>query len=226
VQGFLTAAQAAGLTCALGDGSWVHADAVAALAKRIIETLERFHTANPARLGMGRQDLLAAAEAHPAVLDLALARLLKEGAVRQEGQVLAMSGRGSALSDDDRQLCQRIAVVLLSAGLAPPGPAELADSLGVAANRVATMLRVLVDGGTVVELQDKLVMHRDAVEQAKQVALKLLAASPRFTTMAFRDALGVSRKYAVPLLDYLDKVRFTVRSGSTRTAGVEARKRL
>ena len=44
--------------------------------------------------------------------------------------------------------------------------------------------------------------------------------------MEFRDALGVSRKYAVPLLDYLDRTRFTVRSGNERTPGVEARKLL
>ena len=44
--------------------------------------------------------------------------------------------------------------------------------------------------------------------------------------MDFRDALGVSRKYAVPLLDYLDKLRFTVRSGHDRSPGVEARKRM
>ena len=44
--------------------------------------------------------------------------------------------------------------------------------------------------------------------------------------MEFRDALAVSRKYAVPLLDYLDKIRFTVRSGHDRTPGVEAKKTL
>ena len=44
--------------------------------------------------------------------------------------------------------------------------------------------------------------------------------------MDFRDALGVSRKFAVPLVDYLDKIRFTVRSGNNRTPGVEAKKLL
>jgi len=47
---------------------------------------------------------------------------------------------------------------------------------------------------------------------------------PAFTTMGFRDALGVRRKYAVPLLDYLDATRFTTRDGHNRTPGAEARK--
>ena len=69
-------------------------------------------------------------------------------------------------------------------------------------------------------------MHRDAVEAGKQTALKLFRRAPAFSTMEFRDALGVSRKFAVPLVDYLDKIRFTVRSGNNRTPGAEAKKLL
>ena len=66
-------------------------------------------------------------------------------------------------------------------------------------------------------------MHREAVDRAREVALGLFRRAPSFTTMAFRDALGVSRKFAVPLLDHLDKVRFTARRGHDRSPGVEAR---
>ena len=66
----------------------------------------------------------------------------------------------------------------------------------------------------------------DALEAAKQEALRLFGQKRSFSTMEFRDALGVSRKHAVPLLDYLDKIRFSVRSGHDRTPGVEARKLL
>ena len=56
------------------------------------------------------------------------------------------------------------------------------------------------------------------------MALRLFQGKPSFSTMDFRDALGVSRKYAVPLLDHLDKLRFTVRSANERTPGAEAKK--
>ena len=64
------------------------------------------------------------------------------------------------------------------------------------------------------------------MQEARTVVLKLFSKAPAFSTMDFRDALGVSRKYAVPLLDYLDSVRFTVRTGNQRTPGAEARKEL
>jgi len=78
----------------------------------------------------------------------------------------------------------------------------------------------------VVRLDEQIWMHRDAVEAGRQTALKLFRRAPAFSTMEFRDALGVSRKFAVPLLDYLDKTRFTIRSGHQRTPGAEAKKLL
>jgi len=77
-----------------------------------------------------------------------------------------------------------------------------------------------------VRLDERVWMHRDAVEAGRQTALQLFRRGASFSTMEFRDALGVSRKFAVPLLDHLDKVRFTVRSGHHRTPGVEAKKLL
>ena len=68
--------------------------------------------------------------------------------------------------------------------------------------------------------------HAEAVEQAKNVVLELFAGKGSFETVEFRDKLGVSRKYAVPLLDYFDTISLTVRSGSRRTPGTEAKKRL
>jgi selenocysteine-specific elongation factor len=86
------------------------------------------------------------------------------------------------------------------------------------------MIRLLVDQGVLVRLEDKLFMHRDAVAAARKVVIDLFVKSGSFETVTYRDALGVSRKFAVPLLDYFDTIRLTARSGSRRTPGVEARK--
>jgi selenocysteine-specific elongation factor len=90
--------------------------------------------------------------------------------------------------------------------------------------RIEKVLGLLVERAVLVRLDPKTFIHRDAIESAKAVVLRLFGKKPSFSTMDFRDAVDVSRKYAVPLLDYLDKIRFTVRSGHDRTAGAEARK--
>jgi selenocysteine-specific elongation factor len=88
--------------------------------------------------------------------------------------------------------------------------------------KIEKLMNLLADKAVLVRLDPKTFVHRDALASAKQLVLRLFSKKSSFSTMEFRDALGVSRKYAVPLLDYLDKIRFTVRSGHDRTRGAEA----
>src|ERR1019366_5717896 len=124
------------------------------------------------------------------------------------------------------QLCDQIAAKLQQAGWSPPGLEELAAAANEPLPRVVAMARLLAERDVLVRLDDRTWMHRNAVEAGKQNALKLFRRAPAFSTMEFRDALGVSRKFAVPLVDYLDKIRFTVRSGNNRTPEAKAKKLL
>ena len=99
-------------------------------------------------------------------------------------------------------------------------------TLHLRADHFNRLLTLLAADGKLVKVAPELLMHRDAVTEARACALRLFMKAHQFTTMDFRDALGVSRKYAVPLLDYLDTVRVTVRSGNVRTPGSEAKKAL
>ena len=214
-----------GVVVAVGE-RFVHRDVVNAAAGRLREALEAFHSANPRRAGIAPADLVETVGVTPAVFDLALDRLVAEGAAVRSGEVVALAGRGPRLSPQDEALSGRVESVLREGGLAPPGPAEIAEMLGAPPERVAAMIRLLADEGRVVPLNDKVVMHREAVESARRAVLGLFAGKAGFETTEFRDALGVSRKFAVPLLDYFDTVRLTVRTGSRRTPGAEARRAL
>jgi selenocysteine-specific elongation factor len=209
-------------------GGWLHRDVIHNTATDILAAIQAFHSANPQRAGIGREELLAGLKTNSELLDLAVASLLQTKQLERNGTFpfLAQAGWNARLDDRDQRLCDQIAAKLQQAGWAPPSTEELAAALGELLPRVGAMMRLLVERGLVVRLDDRVWMHRDAVEAGKQTALKLFARAPMFSTMDFRDALGVSRKYAVPLVDYLDKVRFTVRSGNNRTPGAEAKKLL
>ena len=211
----------------------VHRDVIRDAAARITECLEAFHDANPMRLGMDAADLSRPVRARMGevhggrgVVGPALDGLIADGKVERHGSVVSLAGRGARVSAEDARLREQVSSALRDAGLTPPAPAAIAASLDADAHRVAALVRLLGDEGTLVRLDENLVMHREAVEKARQVALGLFAASGGFSTVEFRDALGVSRKYAVPLLDYFDTVRLTVRSGSRRTPGAEAKRLL
>ena len=204
----------------------VHRDVIRDAVARITERLEGFHDANPMRLGMDAADLAREVDGGRGVVGPALDGLIADGKVERHESVVSLAGRGARVSAEDARLREQVASALRDAGLTPPPPEAIAASLSADADRVAALVRLLGDEGTLVRLDENLAMHREAVEKARQVALGLFAASGGFSTVEFRDALGVSRKYAVPLLDYFDTVRLTVRSGSRRTPGAEAKRLL
>ena len=207
-----------------GANHYVHGELVAKLAQRVTAELDEFHAANPHRLGMELADLAAALEAPGELLDLAVAELLQTKAIELSGGVVLLPGKGARLSDRDREVCRQIEQRLQLSRLQPPTVAELTAAIAANEAHVRQMIRLLVDQGALVRLEDNLFMHRDAVAAARKVAIDLFVKSGSFETVAYRDALGVSRKFAVPLLDYFDTIRLTARSGSRRTPGVEARK--
>jgi selenocysteine-specific elongation factor len=216
----------AGIAVTTSGGAWLHRDLIRKTAIDMVAAIQSFHSANPQRAGIAREELLASLKANGEVLDLAITSLMQAKQLERNGTFLAQAGWNARLDDRDQRLCDKIATKLQEARWAPPDAKELAEAMGEPLTRVSAMMRLLTERGLLVRLDDRISMHRDAVEAGKQTALGLFASAPMFSTMDFRDALGVSRKYAVPLVDYLDKIRFTVRSANNRTPGVEAKKLL
>ncbi len=206
-------------------GAFVHAELLEQTGRTICENLRQFHDTNPSRIGMETAELKAALgeDTDAKVFDAALGRLLAAGAVEKQGTVISLAGRGAKISEKDRLLAEKIEKTLAVAGLQPPLPDDLASTAGIDRRKAEEMLRLLEDAGRVVRLDEKVAMHADAIAAAKKVVLDLFSRGGGFTTMEFRDALGVSRKFAVPLLDYFDTVKLTVRSGSRRTPGAAAK---
>lgn len=217
---------AAGRLVHVQSGGLVHQDAIERAAAKVLRAVMEFHSAHPQQLGIGQAELIEQVECDAELFEVALDKLLESNRLEKTGAVVAIPGWRARLTDRDRWLAEQVENAFKKAGWLSPTTAELGASLAVQVQEVEKAVKLLVDRGVLVPLSDKIVMHRDAIEAGKRVALELFARSPSFTTMQFRDALGVSRKYAVPLLDYLDKIRFTVRHGNTRTPGAEARKQM
>jgi selenocysteine-specific elongation factor len=207
-------------------GAWLHRDVRERAATALLAELRAFHSAQPERAGATREVLREWLKLDTDLFDSATSWLLQEPLIQSSGELLAVAGWQARVPDRDQQLSDQVEAKLSAAGWAPPSPEELALALGESPPRISIVLRLLADRGVVVRLDERIWMHRDAVGAGQRVALELFRHAPRFSTMEFRDALGVSRKFAVPLVDHLDKVRFTVRSGNHRTPGVEARKLL
>jgi selenocysteine-specific elongation factor len=118
-------------------------------------------------------------------------------------------------SGRDGDLIATIAAEYERAGIAPPSPDELGTRLGIASGEMRRLITLLLRGGTLVRLgDDSLCMHQSAIAQLREKIRSLRGQT--LDIAAFKQVAGVSRKYAIPLLEYLDRQRITVKQGSQR----------
>ena len=109
---------------------------------------------------------------------------------------------------------ERIEAAFLQAGLAvPPVPDVLAAS-GIDAGRARTVLQILLRSGRLVRVSESLVFHAEALDRLKGV-LETRRGQP-LDIAGFKEIFGISRKYAIPLLEYFDRIKITRRSGDSR----------
>jgi len=204
----------------LADGSHLVAgERMQSLVRQAHEEIEQFHRANPLLEGVSREELrsriapTAPAELFRALLD----ELVATGQVTTVGELIKRAGREIALLPEEERAKQQIEQAFARAGLAVPALREVLDKLPVEPARAEKLLQLLLRKHRLVRVSEGLVFHRSAIARLKE----LLAAykqqqGDRLPIAAFKDLTGVSRKYAIPLLEYLDREGITRRVGDER----------
>jgi len=190
------------------DREW----AQAALA-RFRETLRVFHQQNPLVPGMPKE-ALRARELPGAPAFLLDALIAGSAGIVAEGENLRLETHQLVLKQDEEQALESIERAFRRAGLAVPPLAEVLVKSGVEPARARSLLQLLLRRGRLAKLADELVFHADALQELRRrvAALK----GRRLSVPEFKELAGVSRKYAIPLLEYLDRERLTRREGDLR----------
>ncbi|MCA1998086.1 MAG: SelB C-terminal domain-containing protein, partial [Armatimonadetes bacterium] len=148
-------------------------------------------------------------------LDRILAHLAEQGRVAVEGTSVRDPSFQIPLSARQRQFLDRIKAALDEEGVNVPSALDLARKLAVPPQAVEEMLRIGVDRREVVRIGDGLHYTPEGLSRIQRAVRQAFGTRP-FSAGEFRDALGTSRKYAIPLLEHFDSVRFTVRRGDQR----------
>jgi selenocysteine-specific elongation factor len=121
-----------------------------------------------------------------------------------------------ALDDARARLLRQLEGEFLTAGYQPPRVEEVYKKLNIGRAADQELLQVLVDQGRVMRLKDNVVFHRTNIEKAGTLLVQFLREHREITPIEFKDLLGVSRKYAIPLLEYFDGQKVTIRVGDKR----------
>jgi selenocysteine-specific elongation factor len=218
---------AKGLLKVLGDppNLFVHPEYFQALSAKLANALEKFHAANPLVAGLPKEELrgrLGERHAGRMVLPSALVvnAILQEltGARKVEvrGEVVRRAGQEVQLSSEEQAAKDEIARAFQKAGLAAPSAREILDSLRVDRPRANKILQILLKEKTLARVTEDLIFHQNALEQLRGLIARRKQQSNRINVAVFKELTGLSRKYAIPLLEYLDRERVTRREGDER----------
>ena len=146
--------------------------------------------------------------------DVYLDWLAKQKVLQVSGDQVTLPGRGSQLTSEESDLSTRVLARFDAGGLAPPSPGDVGQALSAKPQIVDGVIRHLVAKGELVKLPSGLILAASAVAGLKS---RLLATGwPRFSVPQFKDHFGLSRKWAIPLLEHLDSSGFTRRVGDDR----------
>lgn len=190
----------------------VRASVVAGLRERLREAVRARHREAPAEPGLPLEQLRQLARAPAWLAEAALAELLASGALVRQGSVVHARGftpRGGVDATALEQLVARVR----TAGLEAPTVAELERETG--RRDVLVLLRAAEGRGDVVAVARDHFFAPEAVARFRGALLEVGRAG-EIAPAALRDLLGVSRKYLIPLLEWADRQRLTVREGDAR----------
>ncbi|HEV8587301.1 MAG TPA: SelB C-terminal domain-containing protein, partial [Pyrinomonadaceae bacterium] len=194
-----------------------------ALKENIVKDIGAHHAAEPLSRGLGLEILRRRHFAHASV-DLfrtVVNDLEKAQSVVIEKDIARLPEHGRAMSKADAALRDRLEAVYREAKLASPSIGEALTRAGVAApeqQHGRKVLQVLIDSGKLIRVDGDMFFHRDALDEMIGRLRTLAAKTPdrALDVPAFKEMTGISRKYAIPLLEYLDRERITRREGDRR----------
>ena len=215
IEELLAAAVAADRMVRAGD-LLLHAAALEGLKLHLIETVSRFHQQNPLVPGIGKEALRESLGVIPEIFAVASAALVQEGKIGISGDLVHLPGRGVVMKDEEAEAKKIIENAFASAGLKVPALKQVLAGLKVEKSRLQKIMTLLLRDKTLVKLSEELVFHRAALEDLRRRMAAEKAKSPRMDVARFKDLTGVSRKYAIPLLEYLDREHVTRRVGDER----------
>lgn len=177
------------------------------------DTLTRFHANKPLLSGMSKEELRNSVlpGSPPFLLD----ELLKRSpGIAVEGDLVRLRTHRISLKSDESAATEKIETLFRSAGLAVPSVAEVLAKSGIEAARARSLFQILLRERKLITISEELVFHTSAIEQLRAILSPKVGA--KFSVPEFKTWTGISRKYAIPLLEFLDREHVTRREGDAR----------
>ncbi len=195
---------------------FVNASDLSSLQKSIVASVGMFHQKNPLMPGITKEALREVVKASPEIFASTLNLLASTRKIEADGDLVRLPGRGVVLKDEEAESKKQIEEAFATSGLKVPALNEVLAGLKIDKARAQKIVTLLLRDKVLIKISEQLVFHRSALESLRRTIASQKAKSPKIDVSTFKELTGVSRKYAIPLLEYLDRERVTRRVGDAR----------
>ena len=197
---------------------FVHGKVFSNLSELLQSELEEFHQREPLRAGINKEELFGRlpGTVNGKLCNELLQRLIRQGDVVQEKDLVRLSSHQMALAGKQEEVKEKIETVYRQAGLQPPFFREVAKSLGVSESEAKRILKWMLEQGLLVKVKEDMYFHSSVLEDLKKRLLDFFEEKEEMTTPEFKELTQTTRKYTIPLLEFLDATRFSIRVGDVR----------
>lgn len=192
--------------------------------KNILSFLSEYHAENPLRPGAPRQEVRGkVGDINEKIFAAALKHLSESNEIAENGAILRLASHSVEIDETLGEVKTKLESVFKNAHFQPPSVEDAFAQCAGKGNANQNALQILIDEGALLRLKDNIIYHRHALREAENLLKEHLSRNNEITAAEFRDLLGITRKHAIPLLEYFDTARITLRLGDKRVLRPDAR---
>jgi selenocysteine-specific elongation factor len=181
-----------------------------------VKALEAFYAKNPLKMYLEPSALTSATGLSEELLQEVILRLKEEKILLERSGKVALAQREVSLSREEQELAATIEQIYLQGKFHAPAFGDLVERLPCQPAKVKRVFDLLLEQGVIVRLADNVYLHRTALQEAKDAVVSHFAKSPELSPADMKNLVGASRKFAIPLMEYFDRINLTVRKENVR----------
>ena len=200
----------------LSSKKYIHSDSFAHIQQRLVEIIADFHRSRPESPGITIKQFCETSQLQKDVFDGVVKLLLSCGELIERKQCIALPKHCEKFNEEEQKLIETVESLFTAQLFNPPKFEEVIEKTAAAPDKVQKILRILIEQKRLIGVERDLLFHDDAVEQARRILISFINEHGRLESVKFKYLLDTTRKFALPLLDYFDRIGVTRRDGNTR----------
>ena len=186
------------------------------MKSKIQQFLSEFHKKNPLQPGAQKEEIRQHIKSEESILDALLMEMQKENMAVQKGKVWLDPEFTITLSNEDDSLQNNVLDQLNQEGFTPSNLSQLSSIIGDSKEKLMRVLKVAEQQGKLLRIDGKLMFTKTNFLKLREKVTQHFSNHTEMSVSEFKELAHTSRKYAVPLLEYFDKLKITYREGNTR----------